>query len=130
MRTLLCCSLLMLTLSPGLFGWGRQEAAIETEQDAEMRIEVGQVREITGRLRVVGNEPFAQLVITLEQDPGQGGLARREQSFAIMDELHDELWRLQQQTVTLQVTVLALPQPGMPGAVQVHRILSPENQRD
>lgn len=83
-------------------------------------ISAGDITEMTGRLRVVGNDPFTQLVLTLEQSDTEAG---RSRSFAIMDAYHDTLWGMQQQTVTLLVEVVALPKTGMPGAVEVQEIL-------
>ncbi|AFG36719.1 hypothetical protein [Spirochaeta africana] len=121
-RSLLVLAAAALLLAAPLtgYGWGQREPVAETEEDTKMEIEVGQVREFTGRLRVIGNEPFAQLVLTLERVEGQRG----EQSYAIMDEFHDELWERQQQTITLRAEVIALPTTGMPGAIEVREVLS------
>ncbi len=57
---------------------------------------------LTGTIRVVGNEPFTHLVLTLGEDPEK---ATRDQDFQLVGSLAEELRsRFQRKKVTLEGT--------------------------
>ncbi|GAB6089081.1 hypothetical protein [Spirochaeta dissipatitropha] len=106
---LICC--LALIPASEVFGFGRQEP-----QPAWNELSAGEESLLYGRLRLIGNEPFTQLVLTLIDD--QEKLAVNA-SFVIMDSYHNELMAYQQHNIKLLAKILALPEGGLPGAIEV-----------
>jgi hypothetical protein len=98
--------LLFLGISAVLPAWGRKEKKNDAEQDNVMpnaalsaAPEQNILVRITGRIRLVGNEPFTELVITTE-----------ERDYFIEKNEEYKLKELQQQTVTIEgiQTVISL----------------------
>jgi hypothetical protein len=86
------CALLALPLCA--FPFGKKDAAPDTVRESP-NITEGQVVEVTGLVRLIGNEPFPRLVIT-----GSDGT-----DWYVSDSDQQAIAACQQQTVTVQGTV-------------------------
>lgn len=112
---MICC--LVSSLTNTVYSFGRQEP-----KPVWNEFSLEEETLLYGRLRLIGNEPFTQLVLTLIDDQEKLSV---NASFVIMDSYHDELMAYQQHDLELLVKILALPEGGLPGAIEVRKV--PEN---
>ncbi len=76
---------------------------------------------ITGTIRLVGNEPFAKLVLTPDENAG-GTPAERD--YLLVGPLTDELKKkYQTKRITLEGSICASPSPGFARCFEPSRIL-------
>ncbi len=82
---------------------------------------------ITGTIRLVGNEPFARLVLTPDENFGN---TPREREYLLVGPLTDELKRKYQlKRIRLEGSICVSPSPGFARCFKPSRILESPGRR-
>jgi len=86
-----------------------------------MNMQGGGAQSITGTVRVVGNEPFTRVVLTVGENPDA---ATRDQDYLLVGPLGEELRRnFQWQKLTLEGTLCSSPDPAFKKCFNASRIV-------
>ena len=87
-----------------------------------MSVQDSEMKSLTGTVRVVGNEPFTRVVLTVEDVPG---LAARDRDYLIIGPLEKELRKTyQRKKLTLLGTFCVSPDPDFKKCINPSRIVA------